>query len=88
VPFRVSLEHPLLSAFAAGAMLRASAATAGIAKVFAMLLRFMMNLLFLIDRVAGPNPAHLRRIRNRGSGARHKNGWSDQIPFLCRFSEC
>src|SRR5712675_2068737 len=42
VPFRVSLEHALLSAFAVGAMPRASAVTAAIVKVFAMVLRFMI----------------------------------------------
>src|SRR5215469_7119452 len=42
VPFSVALEHPVLSAFAAGAMPRASAAIAAIAKVFPMVLRFMI----------------------------------------------
>jgi hypothetical protein len=45
VPFSVASEHPLSSALAAGAVAIASAATAAIAKVFAMVLRFMMNLL-------------------------------------------
>src|SRR5690349_12128255 len=40
VPFRVALEHPLLSALAIGATVRASAVTAAIAKVFAAVLRF------------------------------------------------
>src|SRR5271157_5674887 len=43
-PFRVALEHPLLllSALAIGATVRASAVTAAIAKVFAVVLRFMI----------------------------------------------
>ena len=42
VPFRVEFAHPLLSAIAAGAIPRATAATAAIAKFFAIVLRFMI----------------------------------------------
>jgi hypothetical protein len=42
VPSRVAFEHPLLAAFAVGAMLRANAVATAIARVFAMLVRFMM----------------------------------------------
>ena len=50
--------HPndeLLWAFAAGAIARASAATAAMAKVFVVLLRFMMSLPFLLDRFRWPS---------------------------------
>jgi len=59
-----AVEQPLSAAFAVGAMATASMAIAAMVKVFAMLLRVMMNLLWLVDQVA--NPAHLPRIRNRG----------------------
>src|SRR5712692_9358729 len=42
VPLRLALEHPLSLALAVGAMPRASAVTAAIVKVFAMVLRFMI----------------------------------------------
>src|SRR5262249_59371253 len=42
VPRKVSLEHPLSSAFAVGAMARANAVIAAAVKVLAMMLRFMM----------------------------------------------
>jgi hypothetical protein len=45
VPVRLALEHPLLAAVAAGATVRASAVTAANAKVFAVMLCFMANLL-------------------------------------------
>jgi hypothetical protein len=42
VPSRVVLEHPLSAACATGAMPRANAVATAIARVFAMLVRFMM----------------------------------------------
>jgi hypothetical protein len=42
LPLMDRLEHPLSSAFAVGAMLRASAVTAAIVKLFAMVLRVMI----------------------------------------------
>ena len=44
----MALEHPLLSAFAIGVMPRASAVTAAIVKVFAMVLCFMIILLCVL----------------------------------------
>jgi hypothetical protein len=42
LPLMESLEHPLSSAFAVGATLRANAVTAAIVKLFAMVLRVMI----------------------------------------------
>jgi hypothetical protein len=45
-PFRVAFEHPLISAFASGAVPKASAAAAAIVKVVVMVLSFIDHLLF------------------------------------------
>src|ERR1043166_1626100 len=66
VPFSIALEHPLLSAFAAGAMPRASAATAAIAKIFSMVLRFMIISFVFISCLAPfrfPEQFHLGKRR-------------------------
>ena len=47
-----ALEHPLSAAFAVGPMATATAMTAAMLKVFAMVLCFMTNLLWLVDQVA------------------------------------
>ena len=49
VPVMERLEHPLSSAFAVGATLRPSAATAAIVKLFAMVLRVMIISFALIS---------------------------------------
>jgi hypothetical protein len=49
VPFSVKFEQPLLSAFAVGAMARANAVTAAIAKFFAMVLRCIINSFVFIN---------------------------------------
>ena len=70
VPFRLALEHPLLSAFAVGATARASAVTAAIAKFFARVLRFMMISFTFInffpsDRPSFRSPVLFRKYRRK-----------------------
>ena len=47
VPCKVALEHPLSSAFAVGDMARASAVTAAIVKVLAMLHFMIISFAFI-----------------------------------------
>src|SRR5579883_1146279 len=65
VPLREAFEHPLSSAFAVGAGLRASAVTAAIVKFFAMVLRFMIISFAFISCLHFGRPGLRSGIRNR-----------------------
>ena len=47
VPFRVALEHPLSTAFAVGAMLKASVANAAMIKALPMVIGFIIVSFFI-----------------------------------------
>jgi hypothetical protein len=68
VPFSVALEHPLLSAFAAGVTTRANAVTATIARVFAVVVRFII-ISFCVHELTGkPDLSGPERQHNRPAG--------------------